>query len=163
MSLGRSDEQVPGAGARDPQVTADAAVQPELAAGPANRGYIDRQHVLLDDMLRVTLEQRRCLIKGDVKGLDTTNRRLGKLLERQADLHREHPSLEEMPRPEVFEELRRLTQQLREESRTNYLLACRGAQFADLSLSLLQSAASEGDPPADSTASTSIRLVDARM
>ena len=160
MSVGRTDDRSPDTGAPGAEAGADSPVRPEHleAAG----GYLDRQRALLDDMLRVTLEQRRCLVKGDVKGLDTTNRRLGALLQRQADLHEQYPPPEGIPAPEVLEELRRLTQQLREESRTNYLLACRGAQFAHFSLSLLQTAASEGEPAADSAASTSIRLVDAR-
>jgi len=102
--------------------------------------YLERQRAILYHMLTVTREQRRCLIQGDLKGLEETNRLLGSLLDSQQELHRQVPDSKETVDPNLIDELRSLAQELRQESRTNYLLACRGAQFANLSVSLLTGA-----------------------
>lgn len=99
--------------------------------------YLERQRALLENMLRVTREQRRCLIDGDLKGLEQTNRLLGSLLESQEDLHGTGPLPEEAADHTLLSELRALAFQLHRESRTNYLLACRGAEFTRFSLSVL--------------------------
>lgn len=106
--------------------------------------YLERQRALLYHMLTATREQRRCLIQGDLKGLEETNRLLGSLLESQQTLHGQAPNTTEGSDPGLIDELRSLAQELRQESRTNYLLACRGAQFADLSISLLAGADGTG-------------------
>ena len=113
-------------------------------AGARRPAYLERQRVLLYHMLTVTREQRRCLIEGDLKGLEETNRLLGSLLETQQALHCEAPNPDDdtadpalTADPTLIEELHCLAHELRQESRTNYLLACRGAAFANLSVSLL--------------------------
>jgi hypothetical protein len=107
--------------------------------------YLERQRAILYHMLTVTREQRRCLIEGDLKGLEETNRLLGSLLDTQQALHREPHDSDDSADPSalsasLLEELHCLAHQLRQESRTNYLLACRGAAFANLSVSLLTGA-----------------------
>jgi len=99
---------------------------------------LDRQLALFEQMLRLMHEQRRYLINADTKGLEEANRLLGELLERQAALHREFTDFETCADPETLAQIRLLAAQLREESRTNYLLACRGAQFLDFSISTLK-------------------------
>ncbi len=113
----------------------------ERAAGAGEEGaaYLSRQHALLRQMLQVTHRQRRYLVEGDLKGLDETNRLLGHLLERQSALHSEYAHLEgslDCCAAEL-EQLRRLACRLQEESRTNYLLACRGVQFAQVAIAAL--------------------------
>jgi len=145
----------------------------DLAAEPAEdrasgSGYLQRQRLLLDEMLRVTLEQRRHLIEGNLEGLNASNQLLARLLDRQADLRRQLPTLAGGPQPSALApgrelhprllgrggtarersalaELRRLAEELRAASRTNYLLACRGAQFADFSLSLIERAQADSE------------------
>ncbi len=113
------------------------------AAKPPSR--LERQRALLYHMLTVTREQRRCLIESDLKGLEETNSSLAALLDTQQALYRSGPDAEEPVDPNLVDELRSLAQELRQESRTNYLLACRGAEFANLSISLL--AGAEGPVP----------------
>jgi hypothetical protein len=139
---------------------------PSGQAGREPAGLLERQRVLLHDMLRVTLEQRRHLIDADVRGLEAANQRLSRLLERQQELHRELHSVGDAPDPQTLTQLRCLADRLKVESRANYLLACRGAQFADLSLSLLQGGGSSGDdavaPEGMTSRSRRLALVDAR-
>jgi hypothetical protein len=87
---------------------------------------------LLERVREAMGEQRQCLIAGDASGLGRANRVLGDLVEQQRALCRE--GLEDN---EEAEGVRRLAEEVREEVHTNYLLACRGAQFADFTLSLL--------------------------
>lgn len=112
---------------------------------PGEAAYLERQRALLENMLRVTKEQRRCLIDGDLKGLEQTNQLLGSLLESQEELHKTGPLPEEPADHTLLSELRALAFQLHRESQTNYLLACRGAEFTRFSLSILSQ---PGDPAA---------------
>jgi len=99
--------------------------------------YLERQRALLENMLQVTRQQRRCLIEGDLRGVEQSNRLLGALLESQQALNAEGPDPREPADHSLLSDLRELAQQLQRESRTNYLLACRGAEFTRFSLSLL--------------------------
>jgi hypothetical protein len=107
-------------------------------AGRSGRSYPALQRALLDSLLATTREQRRHLISGDVRVLSEVNKRLQDLLERQADLRRKFPPSSEWLESPQLEEVRRLARQLQEESRTNYVLACRGLQFADFSLAVIE-------------------------
>jgi len=125
--------------------------------------YLPRQRALLYRMLHVTREQRRCLIEGDVKGLSQTNRLLRELLESHVELHRRFPDWEGCPDGAVLAELRELARLLQEESRTNYFLACRGAQFAEFSLAMASRDASEdGQTGLAAYAATSPRVLDTK-
>jgi len=138
--------------------------RPSPDGGARHPAYLERQRVLLYHMLTVTREQRRCLIEGDLKGLEETNRLLGSLLDTQQALHREAPD-DDASDPSLLEELHCLAHELRQESRTNYLLACRGAAFANLSISLLvgadrQSGSGKSDAAADAASSSKPHLMD---
>ena len=85
-------------------------------------------------------EQRGHLITGDLVQLQRTNRLLNRLLDQQDDLRREFDGCCETFQPDELAEVHRLAAELREASRTNYLLACRGAQYAEFSLSLVAAA-----------------------
>jgi len=121
--------------------------------GPKQSPYLERQRALLYNMLQVTREQRRCLIDGDLKGIEEANRLLGSLLDCQEDLRSEAAELERPADHLLLEDLRRLAQELQRESRTNYVLACRGSQFTNFSLALLtgaadgEASASDGEAP----------------
>jgi hypothetical protein len=130
-------------------------------SAPLKPPYLQRQRALLENLLQVTREQRRCMIDGDLKGLEETNKLLGSLLESQENLHAGGPMPEEGADARLLAELRRLAQQLRRESHTNYLLACRGAEFTRFSLSVLGHPEA-GDGTADGAAQTAEapRLVD---
>ena len=104
--------------------------------GPGVRASADQQRSLLAQMLVLTRRQREHLIGGDIKRLNEVNRLLGELLERQRAMPQHPPAADTREQARALAELRRLAQQLREEGRANYLLACRGAQFADFSLAL---------------------------
>ena len=125
------------------------AVRPTLA--PAAASQLERQRALLYHSLNFSLEQRRHLIDGDMEQLEETNRLLGSLIESQQALHGELRDSDQQAEtdPELLEELHSLAQQLQQESRTNYLLACRGAQFANFSISLLTGARDPADDDAD--------------
>jgi len=119
-----------------------------MVLGDGGRGrhsYAVRQRALLLNMIRLTHEQRRYLVQGDLKRVEQTNRLLGALLEAQNALNEDATEAGGVSEEEVAE-LRRLAQELQQESRTNYLLACRGAEFARFSLSLLTEADPEADP-----------------
>ncbi|HUU55677.1 MAG TPA: hypothetical protein VMY87_12225 [Armatimonadota bacterium] len=105
--------------------------------------YAIRQRALLENMLRVTQEQRRYLIEGDMKRVEQMNSLLGALLESQKALNEEPLEPGEGADEGTAAELRRLAEELRQESRRNYLLACRGAEFAGFSLCLLTEATEE--------------------
>jgi len=105
--------------------------------GGGGSSFLERQQAMLENMLRVTMQQRRCLIEGDLRGMERTNRLLGALLESQAELREARPELGGEASVERVAELRRLAEELQRESRTNYLLACRGAEFARFSLAML--------------------------
>ncbi len=113
--------------------------------------HLERQRALLQNMIQVTREQRRYLIEADLRRVEQTNRLLGALLESQKALHEESTLQEDAAESEdsvdqeAAAELRELAQTLRQESRTNYLLACRGAEFARFSLSLLAEAGEDGE------------------
>jgi hypothetical protein len=111
--------------------------------------YLERQRALLYNMLRVTREQRRCLIDGDLKGIEEANHLLGTLLSCQEKLHHEGPAATEPADHLILEEIRQLAADLQRESRANYLLACRGAQLTNFSLSLLTGADDDQAPPSD--------------
>jgi len=131
--------------------------------GPKKSAYLERQCALLYNMLQATREQRRCLIAGDLKGLEETNRLLGSLLECQEALHGESHDPKEPTSHHLLQELRDLARELRRESRANYLLASRGAQLTDFSISLLREAVetSSGSPDAETASSPSQpRLMD---
>ena len=158
---------------RPPASDAGGAEEPaELKLSPASAlsAHLERQRGLLEQMLKATRDQRRCLVEGDMKGLEETNRVLGLLLERHADLQRQRSEQTGDPHqpasdlawaalradrrlPDAtpgwqpglgLQELRLLARELQKESRTNYLLACRGAQFANFSISLLSPAKDAG-------------------
>ena len=128
-------------------------------SGTAVRLSADQQRALLEQMLVLTRRQREHLIEGDIKRLAEVNRRLGELLERQKAIA-PHPPAAGAP---ALAELRRLAQQLQEEGRANYFLACRGAQSAGFSLAL---ACAGEDPnsygPAPSPTAGRARLMDTR-
>ena len=128
-----------------------ATLARQATFAPAGASPLERQRALLYHMLTVTREQRRHLIDGDMEQLEETNRLLGSLIESQQALHGELREVDQQAEadPELLEELRSLAQQLQQESRTNYLLACRGAQFANLSISLLTGAQEPADDDAD--------------
>jgi len=106
--------------------------------GNGRTSFLERQRAMLENMLRVTMQQRRCLIEGDLRGMERTNRLLGALLESQAELREAGTRLVFADEAiEMVAELRRLAEELQKESRTNYLLACRGAEFARFSLAML--------------------------
>lgn len=111
--------------------------------GRRRHSHAVRQRALLLNMIRVTHEQRRYLVQGDLKRVEQTNRLLGALLEAQSALNEEATEAEGASEEDVAE-LRRLAAELQMESRRNYLLACRGAEFARFSLSLLTEADPEG-------------------
>ncbi len=120
---------------------------------PPRPSHLERQRAILYHMLRVTREQRRCLVEGDLKGIGDTNRLLGSLLDRQDALRRDSAGMHGDADPSLAAEVRSLAQELRDESKANYLLACRGAEFANLSISLLtgaHGAAGSDDPHAAS-------------
>jgi len=132
----------------------EAAARGRLAASslpPDAHRALAVQRDLLEEMLRVTREQRRCLISGDLRGLDRANRDLADLLERQESCRDQVMRLGQMPAcaPAEIDDVRQLARRLRNETRANYLLASRGAQFARHSLSLIAGAASGGQSEAD--------------
>ena len=112
--------------------------------GGGRPSYVERQRTLLLNMIRLTHEQRRWLVQGDLKRVEQSNRLLGALLESQNALNEEATEWGEASEEEATE-LRRLAEELQTESRSNYLLACRGAEFARFSLSLLTEADLEGE------------------
>ncbi len=122
--------------------------------------YLDQQRALLENMLQVTREQRRCLIEGDLKGVEQSNRLLGALLDSQQALHREGPPPQEPADHKLINYIRGLAQQLQRESRTNYLLACRGAEFTRFSLSLLMESIAPEHIKAAAVSPTSPRVLD---
>lgn len=146
----------------------------ETRAGAANRGaggYLSRQILLFEEMLRATREQQRYLMAANTQGLNESNRVLAELLERQERLRHEFldrghgsPSsweLEARAQPQLMAQVRRLAGELREASQTNYLLACRGVQFTDFSLSLLAGREAAGqDEPETHDRPAPARLVD---
>ena len=82
-------------------------------------------------------EQHNHLISGDVPQLQRVNRLLNRLLEQQEDLRRELGECAPPVDSAELNQIRLLASELRHLSRVNYLLACRGAQYADFSASLL--------------------------
>lgn len=114
-------------------------------AGEGRRAsHAVRQRALLLNMIRVTHEQRRYLVQGDLKRVEQTNRLLGALLDSQNGLNDEATEAGGTSEEEAAE-LCRLAKELQTESRRNYLLACRGAEYARFSLSLLTESEVEGD------------------
>ena len=111
--------------------------------GGGRHSHLERQRALLLNMIRLTHEQRRYLVQGDLKRVEQTNRLLGALLESQNALNEDATEWGEASEEEEAD-LRRLAEELQTESRRNYLLACRGAEFARFSLSLLTEADLEG-------------------
>jgi hypothetical protein len=111
-------------------------------------------------MLQVTREQRRGLIEGDLKGVEQSNRLLGALLDSQQALHREGPPPHESADHKTIAYLRELAQQLQRESRTNYLLACRGAEFTRFSLSLLMESVAPEHAQAAAASPAAPRVLD---
>jgi hypothetical protein len=94
--------------------------------GDGRTSFLERQRAMLENMLR------------DLRGMERTNRLLGALLESQAELREAGTQLVFADDAlEMVAELRRLAEELQKESRTNYLLACRGAEFARFSLAML--------------------------
>ena len=128
--------------------------------------YLARQRGLLQELLRITRQQRRWLIEGEIAELEHVNQLLGDLLARQSELHEvfadlQNDATELTPEElEVLDELRALAIELKRESRTNYLLASRGAQFAGFALALLAggNGGAAGSPETDST--KGLRLID---
>lgn len=138
-----------------------------LIAGEGRHGaYLSRQRALLQELLRVTRQQRRCLIEGEIAELEHVNQLLGELLGRQSELHETFVELQDetteltLEERQVLDELRILATELKRESRTNYLLASRGAQFAGFALALLAggNGRASGSPEADLT--ERLRLMD---
>ena len=111
--------------------------------GGGRSSRLERQRALLLNMIRLTQEQRRYLVQGDLKRVEQTNRLLGALLESHNAPNDEATEVGTASEEEAAE-LRRLAEELQTESRRNYLLACRGAEFARFSLSLLTEADPEG-------------------
>jgi hypothetical protein len=107
--------------------------------GPSEgeRSFLLDLERLLQRMLQTMRYQRRCLIEGNLKGVESSNRLLGALVESQRELQAGGPSPEEAADHHALARVRQLADQLQRESRTNYLLACRGAELTRLSLSLL--------------------------
>jgi len=136
------------------------------ASGPGGAGVrasADQQRSLLAQMLVLTRRQREHLIGGDIKRLNEVNRRLGELLERQRAMPQHPLAANTAEEGRALAELGRLAQQLREEGRANYFLACRGAQFADFSLAL--ACGGEGADtyaPGPSRTASRARLMDTR-
>ena len=131
--------------------------------GARVRASADQQRSLLKQMLVLTRKQREHLIGGDIKRLAEVNRLLGELLERQRAISQHPPAADTPEEVRALAELRRLAQQLQEEGRANYLLACRGAQFAGFSLAL--SCGVEGAntyAPGPSRTADRARLMDTR-
>jgi len=131
-----------------------------LEAGKGRQSnYLWRQRALLQELLRVTRQQRRCLIEGEIAELEHVNQLLGDLLARQSELHETFTDLQDEATeftPEelqVLDQLRVLAIELKQESRTNYLLASRGAQFAGFALALLAggNGGASGSPETDWT------------
>ena len=106
--------------------------------------FASRQRGLLLNMIRLTHEQRRYLVSGDLKRVEQTNRMLGALLESQSALNDDASGTDGVSEEQAAE-LRRLADELQTESRRNYVLACRGAEFARMSISLLTQADVEGE------------------
>lgn len=138
-----------------------------LIAGEGRQGaYLSRQRALLQELLRVTRQQRRCLIEGEIAELEHVNQLLGELLGRQSELHATFVELQddttELTREErqVLDELRILATELKRESRTNYLLASRGAQFAGFALALLAGGNGGASASPETEATQSLRLMD---
>jgi|GEM_PF-3411061 len=92
--------------------------------------YLERQRTLLEKMLAATLEQRRSLIEGDVRGLERTSATLQSLIASQEQLRGEGPEPCEEASHRVIWDLRRLAEELQRETRANYVLVCRGTAFA---------------------------------
>lgn len=131
--------------------------------GPAVRASADQQRALLEQMLVLTRRQREHLIGGDIKRLAEVNRRLGELLERQRAIPPHPPAANTPAEARALTELRRLAQQLQEEGRANYFLACRGAQFAGFSLALACAGENPNSyGPAPSPTAGKARLMDTR-
>ena len=131
---------------------------PLIAGEGRLSAYPARQRALLQELLRVTRQQRRWLIEGEIAELEHVNQLLGDLLARQSELHETFAELQDDDSeltPEelqVLDELRLLATELKRESRTNYLLASRGAQFAGFALALLAggNGGTSGSPETDS-------------
>jgi hypothetical protein len=95
-------------------------------------------------MLALTREQRRYLIEGDVRGLEETNGLLGALLASSEALRERLPEPTGPADHRTLADLRELAVELQRESRVNYVLACRGAEFAQHTLALIHEA-TEGE------------------
>jgi hypothetical protein len=118
------------------------------AQAPEGRSstYLQRHRALLESILALTHQQRRCLIDGDVLGLEEANRLLGVLLDSSEVLRGDLPQPTGPADRAVLADLRELTSELQRESRVNYILACRGEEFAQHTLDLIQQAVG-GDGP----------------
>ena len=127
--------------------------------GGGRHSQMERQRAVLLNMIRLTHEQRRYLVQGDLKRVEQTNRVLGALLESQKGLNDEAAEAGGMSEEDAAQ-LTRLAEELQRESRRNYLLACRGAEFARFSLSLLAEADAEGDADGEAGPPGGPRLVD---
>ena len=75
--------------------------------GRRRHSHAVRQRALLLNMIRVTHEQRRYLVQGDLKRVEQTNRLLGALLEAQNALNEEATEAEGASEEDVAELLRR--------------------------------------------------------
>ena len=125
-------------------------------------GYLSHQRGLLEHLLRVTREQRRHLVDGNLEGLAHSNRLLKALLDRQSALNQEYGGQAVEGTGELSDHVRKLAKQLREESQANYLLACRGAQFADFSTLLARAKREQREAAPGARPSGGSRLLDAR-
>src|SRR5574340_101665 len=98
---------------------------------PTPASFLDRQRRLFGRLLAAMQAQRAHLLSGDAARLEQANRAVHRLLERQQQLSKELEALPFAPAQEELDELKRLAAKLRQESHTNYLLACRGLQFVE--------------------------------
>lgn len=107
-------------------------------SGGAAQPSAAESRALLARMLEVLREQRRHLIEGNVAGLAETSALLHTLVEMAGGKAGEG----------AFDaadgELGELAERVRTEGRINYLLACRGARFAEAALSVARAEASAG-------------------
>jgi hypothetical protein len=138
-----------------------------LEAGKGRQSdYLWRQRALLQELLRVTRQQRRCLIEGEIAELEHVNQLLGDLLARQSELHETFTDLQDDPaeltleETRVLDELRLLATELKQESRTNYLLASRGSQFAGFALALLAGGNGETSASLETDSMEGLHLMD---
>ena len=125
-------------------------------------GYLSHQRGLLEHLLRVTREQRRHLVEGNLEGLAQSNRLLKALLDRQSALSQEYGSGAVEGTGELSDRVRDLAKKLREESQANYLLACRGAQFADFSTLMARAKQETAQAPAGPPSKRTAGMLDAR-